>query len=84
MSISAVSKMYGISINNLCRWKKTCERKVGAGRKVNDKELEEKLIGFVKIQKNRNGGANLTRRIIQDKAIKWSSNPNFKASKGWF
>jgi len=49
MSISAVSKMYGISINNLCRWKKTCERKVGAGRKVNDKELEEKLIGFVKI-----------------------------------
>lgn len=62
--------MYGISINNLCRWKKTCERKVGAGRKVHDKELEEKLIDFVKIWKNKNGGANLTRKIIQDKARK--------------
>lgn len=68
MTISSVSKMYGISINNLCRWKKTCERKVGAGRKVNDKKLEEKLIDFIKIQKNKNGGADLTKRIIQDKA----------------
>jgi len=49
MSISSVAKMYGISINNLCRWKKTCERKAGAGRKVNDKNLEEKIIDFIKI-----------------------------------
>jgi len=33
-SVSEVSKKYGISINNICRWKKTCDRKRGAGRKI--------------------------------------------------
>lgn len=34
MSIATVSKIFGVSINNITRWKKSCERKVGAGRKV--------------------------------------------------
>lgn len=37
MSVTSVAKIYGVSVNNLCRWKKTCDRKVGAGRKVNNK-----------------------------------------------
>lgn len=36
IGVTSVAKMYGVSVNNLCRWKKTCDRKVGAGRKVND------------------------------------------------
>jgi hypothetical protein len=39
LPISKVAKMYDVSINNLCRWKKSCERKAGAGRKVTDLSL---------------------------------------------
>ena len=43
-SVSEVSKKYGISINNICRWKKTCDRKRGAGRKITNVRMEEELI----------------------------------------
>ena len=43
-SVSEVSKKYGIFINNICRWKKTCDRKRGAGRKITNVRMEEELI----------------------------------------
>jgi len=47
MSITQVAKIYGVSINNLCRWKKTCERRAGAGRKVTNMEMEKTLIEWI-------------------------------------
>lgn len=43
-SLSLVSKKYGVSVNNLCRWKKSCDRRAGAGRKIADRDMEERLI----------------------------------------
>lgn len=34
LPVSKVAKMYGVSTNNLFRWKTSCERKTGAGRKI--------------------------------------------------
>lgn len=49
MSVVTVSKMYSTSVNNICRWMKSCERKAGAGRKVTDTELEAKLKEWITI-----------------------------------
>lgn len=81
-SIAYVSKKYGIAANNLCRWKKSCERRRGAGRKITDAKLEERLIRWIKEQKERN--VTLTRKQIQTNAKLWAEDGNFKASKGWF
>jgi hypothetical protein len=78
-SISAVAKRYGISINNLCRWKKSCERRRGAGRKVKNMALEGRLIDWISQQSI----GSLTKRMIQEQAKRWSNDKGFKASKGW-
>jgi transposase-like protein len=82
-NLSYVSRKYGISPNNLYRWKKHCERKAGAGRKVSDRGMEERLIEWIRGELGKKRG-NLTRKEIQNQAITFSSDPNFKASKGWF
>ena len=38
-----IGKRFNISVNNICRWKKTCERKIGAGRKIINQLLEERV-----------------------------------------
>ena len=30
------SPKFNVSVNNICRWKKGCSRKVGAGRKISN------------------------------------------------
>jgi len=35
-----VARRFNISVNNICRWKKGCKRKVGAGRKIVNQDLE--------------------------------------------
>jgi hypothetical protein len=75
--------MYGVSINNLTRWKKNCERKAGAGRKVVNAELEGRLIAWIEREIKMNNGVNLSRRLIQQIAREWSGSISFKASKGW-
>jgi len=47
MSFSEVARKYNISVNSLYRWIKSCDRKKGAGRKVNDAELEDRLITWI-------------------------------------
>lgn len=68
-----------MSVNNICRWRKRCDRRSGAGRKVNDQEMEIALLQWI-----RKNSTNLTRKIIQKKAKELSKNDEFKASKGWF
>ena len=66
-TIIEVSKMYGVSVNNICRWKKSCERKVGAGRKISDEEMEKKLLEWILATNY------ATRKQIQKKAKEFAS-----------
>ena len=68
MPMSHVAKKYGVSINNLFRWKKTCERKKGNGRKIIDAKLEQRLIEWIKQEIELNGGRRLTKKYIQRRA----------------
>ncbi len=77
-----IGKRFNISVNNICRWKKTCERKVGAGRKIINQDLEERVKEF--IIESISQKKTLTRKIIQQKAKEYSDSSSFKASKGWF
>ena len=83
MTLREVTRIYDVSANNLIRWKKGIERRAGAGRKVVDHDMEEKLINWLRGELARNGGKKLTRKLIQKNAKKWSDNTQFKASKGW-
>jgi hypothetical protein len=80
LSLNEVSKKYGISINNICRWRKRCERKSGAGRKVHDPKMEYELLQWIE----NIGSEAITRQMIRKKAIQLSHDSGFKASKGWF
>ena len=84
MTIRQVAKIYDVSSNNLIRWKKGIERRAGAGRKIVDHKMEEKLVNWLRGELAKNGGKRLTRKLIQKNAKKWSDNTKFKASKGWF
>jgi len=42
-----VARRFGISVNNICRWKKGTKRKQGAGRKIVNKDLEQNVIDYV-------------------------------------
>lgn len=42
-----VAKKYHVSVNNICRWRKRCDRRSGAGRKVTDMEMEYKLLQWL-------------------------------------
>jgi hypothetical protein len=81
-NLSYVSRKYGISPNNLYRWKKHCDRKVGAGRKVADQQMENMLVEWI-VDELAKGRKNLTRKQIQMRAIGFSRDSSFKASKGW-
>lgn len=35
-TVVEIAKKYGVSVNNICRWRKRCDRRTGAGRKVTD------------------------------------------------
>jgi hypothetical protein len=39
MTMVEVSRKYHVSVNNICRWRKRCDRRSGAGRKVTDMEM---------------------------------------------
>ena len=68
-----------MSVNNICRWRKRCERKIGAGRKVSDPEMEKGLVEWINSQTE-----TLTKRSVRDQAKLLCANVNFKGSKGWF
>ena len=64
-SLNQVARMFGVSVNNVSRWKKNCNRKKGAGRKVTNSELEKKLIDWIQKEIFANDGKYLTRKIVQ-------------------
>ena len=74
-----MAKKYNVSVNNICRWRKRCDRRSGAGRKVTDTEMEERLLEWIKKQTGI-----ISRKTIQNKARELGSQEDFKASKGWF
>lgn len=80
-SINEVSRMYGISINNICRWRKRCERKSGAGRKVHNPSMESAILRWIG---SLGASTVITRQLIRKKAIELAQDSTFKASKGWF
>jgi hypothetical protein len=58
------------------------DRKLGAGRKINDNSMEKKLLLW--IQKTFREEKTIPQnKVIKKKALSFSNNPNFKASKGW-
>lgn len=71
-----------MSLNNLCRWKKSCSRRSGAGRKVTDSNMEEKLLEWIRSARDK--GEYLSKAAIQKQALLLSKNSTFKASKGWY
>jgi len=42
-----VAKKYNVSVNNICRWRKRCDRRSGAGRKVTNMEMESRLLEWL-------------------------------------
>lgn len=78
-TIVDVAKKYGVSVNNICRWRKRCNRRSGAGRKVTDTEMEGQLLDWIESQ-----SGVICRREVQEKAKELAKQSDFKASKGWF
>lgn len=61
-TVVEIAKKYGVSVNNICRWRKRCDRRTGAGRKVTDIRMEKLLLKWIR----ENKGA--SRKLIQEKA----------------
>lgn len=78
-TIVDVARKYDVSVNNICRWRKRCDRRSGAGRKVSDTEMEGELLRWIHSQ-----SGVISRKTVQKKAIELGKSEGFKASKGWF
>ena len=62
-TIVDVARKYNVSVNNICRWRKRCDRRSGAGRKVTDTVMEEKLLEWIEGQ-----SGVIPRKLVQNKA----------------
>jgi hypothetical protein len=83
-SSKEASEILGIPEKNIKRWiKNGPERKKGAGRKTMDPEMEESLLKWIEKIMYDNDGIFPESKDIKLKAKEFSSNPTFKASKGW-
>lgn len=82
-STKKISKSLDIPCNTLKRWIKVgIYRRKGAGRKLMDPFMEERLYKWCKTELNQKKA--LTGKEIRKMAKLFSSNQsNFKASKGW-
>lgn len=78
--IVETANRYKVSVNNICRWRRSCERKRGAGRKITNLRMEIQLIEWLK------GVDRIPlRKEIQESARRLAGEQSgFKASKGWF
>ncbi len=79
----AVAKFCNIPIKSLKRWAIIgSERKRGGGRKTRDPEMETLLIKWIneRIKKQENFDI----KMIKAKALEYTINESFMASKGWF
>ena len=72
-----------VPLKSLKRWIKVgTKRKAGGGRKVEDPELEGKLLLWIKDTTSK--GVKLKYTTIKEKALKLTKSRSFMASKGWF
>jgi hypothetical protein len=82
LSFDIVMKMCKVPRKSLRRWSHVgCNRKKGCGRKTRNPEMENKLIEWYREEIN--GGANVSAKMIRDKAVEISGDKDFLASKGW-
>ena len=82
VSLTRISKVMGIPCKNIKRWHDYgVDRKKGAGRKKTDPVMEENVCGW--IYRNHHPGEDLDPCQLQQVALHFSTDPNFKASKGW-
>ena len=82
LSFDIVMKMCKVPRKSLRRWSHVgCNRKKGCGRKTRNPEMEDKLVEWYREEIN--GGANVSAKMIRDKAVEISGDKDFLASKGW-
>ena len=82
LSFDIVMKMCKVPRKSLRRWSHVgCNRKKGCGRKTRNPEMENKLVEWYREEIN--GGANVSAKMIRDKAVEISGDKDFLASKGW-
>ena len=82
LSFDIVMKMCKVPRKSLRRWSHVgCNRKKGCGRKTRNPEMENKLVEWYREEIN--GGANVSAKMIRDKAVQISEDKDFLASKGW-
>ena len=82
LPFSQISQSFQIPIKNIARWCKFgYQRKLGAGRKVSDPQMELMLDTW--IRETHEEGAIVSYKKIQGKALEFSQVNEFKASKCW-
>lgn len=82
LSFDIVMKMCKVPRKSLRRWSHVgCNRKKGCGRKTRNPEMENKLVEWYREEIN--GGANVSAKMIREKAVEISGDKDFLASKGW-
>ena len=82
LSFDIVMKMCKVPRKSLRRWSHVgCNRKKGCGRKTRNPEMENKLVEWYREEIQ--GGANVSAKMIRDKAVEISGDKDFLASKGW-
>ena len=82
LSFDIVMKMRKVLWKSLWRWSHVgCNRKKGCGRKTRNPEIENKLVEWYKEEIS--GGANVSAKMIRDKAVEISGDKDFIASKRW-
>ena len=82
LSFDIVMKMCKVPRKSLRRWFHVgCNRKKGCGRKTRNPEMENRLVEWYREEIN--GGANVSAKMIRDKAVEISGDKDFLASKGW-
>lgn len=76
-------KIFKTSPKSVIRWKKSgTDRKKGAGRKLIDPSMEKKLLRWFRSNMRRH--VKISAKEFKEKALEYSSNKKFLASKGWF
>lgn len=79
MTFAAISKTLEIPQKNVVRWCKEGYIDRDSSRRIADADMEDSLVEWMKD----NRGVALRHAEIQQKARELSSNPHFKASRGW-
>ena len=82
-ALKDVSENFQVTVKNLKRWLKVgSDRKKGGGCKVKDPEMERKLLGWLTEYQIAQGN-HVTSKMFKHKALEFTTNQTFTASKGW-